>query len=709
MTPLRKKMIADMQLRRFSANTQESYLRAVFGLARYYRKSPDKINASQLKNYVLFLTNERNLRWSTINTITAGLRFFYTETLGRKDMALSIPPRKTPRHLPEILSKSELLLLFSSVKNHKHRAILITAYACGLRIGEVTSLKVNNIDSSRMMVRIEHGKGDKDRYSIVSPRLLKELRSYWRVYRPKLWLFPNEKTKEKLTRSTPHLIFKAAKKKAAIKKNVTFHSLRHYGELPISVTVLPRIFLKQEWILEPSRFFWDILQLPLLLAISMLPEKIWAAYRVLWICFIFQILKVLSRTMVMTEIITEDVLETPQKWELADIFREFGYTYRKAHTLLYSHLKVMRDIEVCRTSYLGGHMKVCSLCGYEHPSYNSCGNRHCPKCQSLAKVRWVKKREEELLPVDYFHNVFTLPHKINVLARSNKKALYDILFKSVSETLLEFGENGLGGKIGFISILHTWDQKLLEHIHLHCIISAGALSADKKRWISPSNPDFLFSVKALSKVFRGKFLDYLKKAYTKGELTFAGKSLEYESKEGFSALIDGLYKVDWIVYSKKPFAGPKKVLDYLGRYAFRTAISNERIRDVKDGKVTFTYRDRRDNNRLKDCTVSVEEFIRRFLGHVLPSFYTRIRHFGFLSNRNRKQNISCLKKLLGVSGETEEMPEQSMEELMLELTGKDLSKCPRCKVGTMTIHHLIPRFTIILGRHPPEPEIIDTS
>jgi len=227
MTPLRKKMIADMQLRRFSANTQESYLRAVFGLARYYHKSPDKINASQLKNYVLFLTNERNLRWSTINTITAGLRFFYTETLGRKDMALSIPPRKTPRHLPEILSKSELLLLFSSVKNHKHRAILITAYACGLRIGEVASLKVNNIDSSRMMVRIEHGKGDKDRYSIVSPRLLAELRSYWRVYRPKLWLFPNEKTKEKLTRATPHLIFKAAKKKAAIKKNVTFHSLRH--------------------------------------------------------------------------------------------------------------------------------------------------------------------------------------------------------------------------------------------------------------------------------------------------------------------------------------------------------------------------------------------------------------------------------------------------------------------------------------------------
>ena len=169
---------------------------------------------------------------------------------------------------------------------------------------------------------------------------------------------------------------------------------------------------------------------------------------------------------------------TNSKWELADIFREFGEAYRRSNRMPLSHIKVMHAVEVCRTSYLGGHMKVCSLCGYSHPTYNSCGNRHCPKCQSLAKLRWVKKREEELLPVDYFHNVFTLPHELNALARSNKKILYDILFKSVSESLLEFGENELGGKVGFICILHTWDQKLAEHIHLHCIISAGALSSD---------------------------------------------------------------------------------------------------------------------------------------------------------------------------------------------------------------------------------------
>ena len=408
----------------------------------------------------------------------------------------------------------------------------------------------------------------------------------------------------------------------------------------------------------------------------------------------------------------EDPSGKPLRWELADIFREFGCAYRKAHTLPYSHLKVMRAIEVCRTARLGGHMNICDSCGHEHPFYNSCGNRHCPKCQTLAKVRWVQKRKDELLPVGYFHNVFTLPHQLNTLARSNKKDVFDILYRSVSETLLEFGsnkENGLGGKIGFIAILHTWDQKLLEHIHLHCIISAGALSEDRKRWIYASHSNFLFSVKALSKVFRSKFIDYLKKAFTQGSLTFFGQSLKFETREGFSALIDELYKTDWITYSKKPFAGPEKVLDYLGRYTHRTAISNERIKNVIDGNVTFAYRDRKNGNLLKECTVSVEEFIRRFLLHVLPDSYTRIRHFGFISNRYRKQNIACLKKLLGLSAEIMERPKQSLEELMLQLTGKDLSKCPRCKTGTMVISYLISKLPMRINRHSREVEVIDTS
>ena len=395
---------------------------------------------------------------------------------------------------------------------------------------------------------------------------------------------------------------------------------------------------------------------------------------------------------------TEDVVEKPPKPELADIFRKFGTDYRRDHNIPLIHHRVMRAVEVCRTSYLGGHMKKCSFCGYEHPTYNSCGNRHCPKCQSLAKFRWVKKRKEELLPAAYFHECFTLPHDLNRLARSNKKIIYDVLFKSVSQTLLEFGQNELGGKIGFIATLHTWDQKLLQHIHLHCVIPAGALSSDKKRWIGPESDNFLFSVKALSKVFRGKFIDCLRKAYAKGDLVFAGKSLEHETKEGFKALIDRLYRKEWIVYCRKPFAGPEKVLDYLGRYTFRTAISNERIKGIDAGRVTFTYRDRKDGNRKKEITLTADEFIRRFLAHVLPNSYMRIRHYGFLANRNRKENIMWVKKLLGVSSCTEEKPKQSMEGIMLELTGKDISKCPRCKVGTMAFCYLIPGFNLRTGR-----------
>jgi putative transposase/transposase-like zinc-binding protein len=397
------------------------------------------------------------------------------------------------------------------------------------------------------------------------------------------------------------------------------------------------------------------------------------------------------------------------KWELADIFRQFGDDYRKNHKMPLSHHKVMHAVEVCRTLYLGGHMRTCSFCGYEHPVYNSCGNRHCPRCQNLAKLRWIKKREEELLPVDYFHNVFTLPHSINTLARPNKKVIYDILFKSVSETLLQFGENEFGGKVGFLAILHTWDQKLTEHIHLHCIIPAGALATDRKRWIKSSNDNFLFSVRALSAVFRGKFLFNLKTAYAKDEFTFVGKSTEFESKEGFKTLIDELYKKDWVVYSKKPFAGPERVLDYLGRYTHKIAISNDRIKNVAGGMVTFTYRDRKDGNRKKDITLSANEFIRRFLLHVLPGSYTRIRHFGFLSNRNRKDNIACVKNLLGVSDYDGQREEQSVQEIMLKITGKDILKCPHCKVGTMNLNRLIPRFSVWIDSQFSEPELVDTS
>jgi hypothetical protein len=332
----------------------------------------------------------------------------------------------------------------------------------------------------------------------------------------------------------------------------------------------------------------------------------------------------------------------------------------------------MRAVEVCRTAELGGHLKQCDTCGFEHPSYNSCRNRHCPKCQSLAKAQWLQKQSAELLPVGYFHLVFTLPHLLNGLILAHKKILLSLLFKAVSETLLEFGRRHFGGTVGIIAVLHTWDQTLNDHFHLHCLVPAGALSLDHSRWIK-ARRNFLFPVKALSVLFRGKFLDLLTQAGENGRI------------ETLSERLKALRKKNWIVYAKKPFGSPHTVLDYLGRYTHRVALSNERILAVQNGQVTFTYRDRKDKDRLKSMTLDAQEFIRRFLLHVLPDGFMRIRHFGFLANRAKKHALPQCRKLLGLSPALAEMPKRSAQDLLRELTGIDLSRCPSCKLGTMIV------------------------
>lgn len=391
----------------------------------------------------------------------------------------------------------------------------------------------------------------------------------------------------------------------------------------------------------------------------------------------------------------QQVPQARPNWEVADIFLDCGGPYRVSHPLPLSHLKIMHAIEVCRTAYLGGHIEKCDSCGFERYSYNSCRNRHCPKCQALTKARWLEARKAELLPVTYFHNVFTLPHDLNPIVLCNKKVVFDILFKSVSETLLEFGrnpKNGLGGKLGFIVILHSWDQTLMDHFHLHCVIPAGALCFDSSRWIA-AHKAFLFPVKALSKVFRGKFIQFLEKAFANGELIFPANTEHLRTQKGFSRLIDQLWKKDWVVYSKKPFACPEQVLDYLGRYTHRVAISNHRIIAFEKGKVSFKYRDRKDNETVKVMTLEAEEFIRRFLLHVVPDGFMRIRHFGFLANRSKKQNLSRCRQLLGLSLELPKPTEKTTQELMLQLTGIDLTKCPCCNQGNMiVIAELLPQI-----------------
>ena len=366
--------------------------------------------------------------------------------------------------------------------------------------------------------------------------------------------------------------------------------------------------------------------------------------------------------------------------ELADIFRQYGEGYRKTHRLPAAHRKVMRAVEVCRTAELGGHLKQCDRCGFEHPAYNSCRNRHCPKCQSLAKANWLQKQTSELLPVGYFHLVFTLPHELNRLILANKKILLALLFKAVGETLLEFGRRRFGGTVGIIAVLHTWDQKLQDHFHLHCLVPAGALSLDQRCWIK-ARRNFLFPVKPLSVVFRGKFLDFLQLAGAKGKIETPSEKRQ------------DLCQKNWIVYAKKPFGSPQTVLDYLGRYTHRVALSNDRILQVQNGEVTLSYRDRRDGDRKKTMTLETQEFIRRFLLHVLPDGFMRIRHFGFLANRSKKHRLPQCRKLLDLDPALPHCSAESAKDLLLKITGVDLSRCPCCHNGTMIVVADLPRTT----------------
>ena len=367
--------------------------------------------------------------------------------------------------------------------------------------------------------------------------------------------------------------------------------------------------------------------------------------------------------------------------ELADIFRRYGERFEQTHRVSAAEHKVIRAVSVCRTQDLGGHLDRCDACGFERPAYNSCRNRHCPKCQSLAKARWLEKQTAELLPVGYFHLVFTLPHELNRLILANRKIVLSVLFQSVSETLLEFGRTRLKGTVGVIAVLHTWDQKLQDHFHLHCLVPAGALSLDHSRWIS-ARKNFLFPVQALGLVFRGKFLYLLKQACDKGKI----ETITQQA-------IKELRKKNWVVYSKKPFGSSKTVLDYLGRYTHRVALSNDRILSLQNGEVILTYRDRKDKDRLKSMPLDAQEFIRRFLLHVLPDGFMRVRHFGFLANRVKKRALPQCRKLLGLHPALRELPKRSAHELLRELTGIDLGRCPSCKQGTMTIVAELPKIS----------------
>ena len=375
-----------------------------------------------------------------------------------------------------------------------------------------------------------------------------------------------------------------------------------------------------------------------------------------------------------------------QKVELADIVREHAAAYRAAHGLVPVQHRALRAIGACRTEALGGHVAQCERCGAQRYQYHSCRNRHCPKCQSLARERWLAAREAELLPVPYFHVVFTVPHELNALAQGNPRALYSVLFQSASDTLIEFGADArwLGGRIALTLVLHTWGQTLGQHLHLHALVAAGALHPDG-HWIG-ARERFLFPVRALSAMFRGKFLAALKRLFQRHALNFAGSTSVLAEPNAQQRLFDTLYAKSWVTYAKRPFAGPEQVLNYLGRYTHRVALSNDRLLPANPGQVRFRYKDYADANRHKVMTLCASEFIRRFLLHVLPTGFMRIRHYGILANRAKHEALALARDALACASPPAHTPKlESPRAFWLRIAGVDINACPRCAEGIMHV------------------------
>jgi hypothetical protein len=392
--------------------------------------------------------------------------------------------------------------------------------------------------------------------------------------------------------------------------------------------------------------------------------------------------------------------------ELADIFRRYGPAFRARVAQPIHHLRVMRAIEICRTAALGGHVESCGQCDYQRIAYNSCRNRHCPKCQSLATERWIERRKAELLPIPYFHVVFTIPASIAAIALQNKETVFQILFRTSAQTLLTIAADPkhLGATIGLFSVLHTWGQNLLFHPHVHCVATGGGPAPDGESWVA-SRPHFLLSVRVLSRLFRRLFLEALEQAHADGQLQFYGGLEHLHSRDSFLRYLKPVKRTPWVVYSKPPFAGPDHVIEYLGRYTHRVAISNHRLLALEDDHVTFQYKDyrARDPQLSRQMRLPAEEFLRRFLLHVIPPGFQRIRHYGLFSNRFRARNLARSRALL-LGPRSVLLPSHVQIKDVPTSIVETASRCPHCRTGLLTRILMLPsvRWSPVLPASPPD-------
>jgi putative transposase/transposase-like zinc-binding protein len=402
--------------------------------------------------------------------------------------------------------------------------------------------------------------------------------------------------------------------------------------------------------------------------------------------------------------------------EVADVIRTHGNAFLEAYgdTISPEQRRALADLARCRTASLGGHVEACNRCGYQQIAYNSCRNRHCPKCQATEAARWVEARAAELLPVEYFHVVFTLPAALGPLALQSPRVVYDLLFRTAAETLLHIAADPrhLGAEIGFLAVLHTWGQNLQHHPHVHCVVPGGGISPDASRWVA-CRPGFFLPVRVLSRVFRGKFLSLLRAAFARGRLAFHGKLSPLTDPAEFRRRLADSARTEWVVYAKPPFGGPEQVLKYLARYTHRVAISNSRLTALEDGQVSFRWKDYADGGGRKTLTLKATEFIRRFLLHVLPTGFVRIRHYGFLANRVCREKLELCRDLLATI--TPAVGAGSLLGSKEAVEGRpEAHACPACGTGRMVIVETLPaapvhRSGAVERELMPERASMDTS
>jgi Putative transposase/Phage integrase family/Transposase zinc-binding domain len=581
-----------------------------------------------------------------------------------------------------VLSPEEVVQFLDCVASRKHRTILTTCYGAGLRLTEAVRLTLPAIDSARMVIRVAQGKGQKDRYVMLSPKLLEILRAWWRVKRPPYWLFPGTRPGQPLTgRAVEHACQQACRL-SRIRKPITPHSLRHAFAVHL---------------LESGT---DLRRIQLLLGH-----------------------RSLATTARYLRVATSTVCATTSPLDLLPRPRPYGGPAARAARALIGapadaaaaacgsgHLPPLRRelspgaraIALDRPA--AGHERDRDLsyrrprrrdhCDYTRIWYNSCANRHCPCCQALPRAAWIEARQAELLATRYFHVVFTVPDAITAIASQNKALVYGILFRTAAATLRTIAADPqhLGAEIGFFAVLHTWGQNLLHHPHVHCVVPGGGLSADGTGWVS-CRPGFFLPVRVLSRLFRRLFLEALDQAFTAGRLRFSASLETLHDPQAWTEYLAPTRMAEWVVYAKPPFGGPRQVLDYVGRYTHRVAIANHRLLAIADGQVSFRWKDYRDG-RQKTMTLPADEFIRRFLLHVLPDGFHRIRYYGFLGNRYRREKLARCQHLLGMTplealaGATS--PPMDYRDCYEALTGVSLWECPVCHQGHMLLVEVMP-------------------